>query len=557
MAANVFAVPELAAMVAQYLPPRDIAACRLTSRAFNNTFNPYLWKHTSVTNDEDNEWDIFYRASTSEFLYRNRQYIETLSLEIFAAQYLQTLLNTTSADDVPLAPPAPAQKSAGTPQHPGFPSLKFLSIAVGAIKYYSQLAEKDAVIPDDSLKILLEEAPNITSLTLYPEVLENPNFMATLKSGLPHLKTLILRRASDTYKPYPIGLVLSALPILLAKPKLTTLELDFFLKYDPEVSSSTLVGKTMKDLAENPRAKLVITSMVFPRTEYGFPLTFVKPMLETCLPQLQILNVPFLGARDLAQLVDVVPAHCPNVRELNLSRLRSGSEYPEMIEQVVRLIKSYKDLRAYHGPAYEEWEDRRAITQALLEHTNTLESVVLTEEMNSSAFANLLSSMPALRTLVIIYTFSVDLEGAISRPWAPRHLQRLDMTVQVKDTTLRFVKSQCLDRDPEFNPGLLTEKLDDQDFGYMAMRKLFKNIGELTELEDLYIRHYYNSKWKCEKDWTLGVGLGFLGGLVKLRKLRLNDGVEYMGQAEMEFIYKHWPNLEEVDISIESKYPSY
>ncbi|KAF9291674.1 hypothetical protein BGZ68_002996 [Mortierella alpina] len=565
MAADVFSIPELAAMVAQYLPPRDIAACRLTSRAFNNTLHPYFWKHISVSKpDNMNRLErIFHRTTASAPLYRNCQYIETLSLEIFAAQYLQTLRNTTSADDGASAPLAPVQEPAGTPPHPAFLSLKFLSITVGAIKNHPQLGEEDSVIPHDSLKTLLETASNITSLILYPEVLESANFMSTLKSGLPHLRTLILTTAPklfkktfptgppksfplDPEKSFSVSSVLSALPLLLAKPKLTTLELGFSLLYDEEVPPA-LVSKTIKALAENPRAKSAITSMVFPHTSNPFSLAFVKPVLEFCLPQLQILNVPSIGALDLTQLIAVVPDHCPYVRELNLVHLgRSDRGSQAMAEQVVRLIKICKDLRAYHGPSYKDSETCRAITQALLQHASTLESLVFTEEMNSYAFADLISSMPALRTLIVFWTFYVDVEGAISVRWAPRHLQRLEMTIRVEDTIASYVKSQKLDLDPELNPGLPSEGLDDEALSYVAMRKLFKNIGELTELEELYVNHYYYKRWKSDMDWTLQVGLGFLGGLMKLRKLRLDYGVQHMGQAEIEFIYEHWLSLEEV-----------
>ncbi|KAG0233834.1 hypothetical protein BGW41_001366 [Actinomortierella wolfii] len=36
-------VPELVAMVAQYLEPTDLKACALVCRAWYNSFNPYVW----------------------------------------------------------------------------------------------------------------------------------------------------------------------------------------------------------------------------------------------------------------------------------------------------------------------------------------------------------------------------------------------------------------------------------------------------------------------------------------------------------------------------------
>ncbi|KAF9946287.1 hypothetical protein BGZ72_000467 [Mortierella alpina] len=544
MASEVLAIPELAAMVAQYLPQRDIAACKLTSRVLNMAFNPYLWKHIFVRKDREYLWINFYRAKGSRPLYRNRQYIETLNLEIFAAEHLRALLNITSADNIDSAPSALAQEPAGTAPHLELPRLKSLSIAVGAVNY-TQLDKEDAIIPDDTLNILLKAAPNITSLTLCPEVLLSARFLAVLTSDLPHLKTLILRRLElNSVKSLPASRVLSALPPLFAKPTLTTLELDFNLSY--REFSPAEVAKAMKELTKILGAKSVITCMVFPPAHLDFPLAFVKPLLESCLPQLQILNVPSIEAEDLSELVDVVRDHCPNVCELNLAHLRSVMAPRSMVAQVVRLLKVCKDLRGYHGYIHNSNDSPQALIQALLQHASTMESLFLSEEMDSSAFADLISGMPALRKLVVSHLVSVDVKGAISLPWAPHHLRRLEITVRIKDTTLDFVKSQRLHLDPELNPGLPGGVLKDEDLAYMAMRKFFKHLGELTELEELYLKHYYNSRWRCEKDWTLGVGLGFLGRLAKLRKLRLDYGLEHIGQAEVDFMYKHWPNLEEV-----------
>ncbi|KAF9291673.1 hypothetical protein BGZ68_002995 [Mortierella alpina] len=555
MAAEVFAMPELAEIVAQYLPPRDIAACRLTSRAFNNTFNPYLWKHISVFKPAYKSLlgRTLHRIRASASLYRNRQYVETLNLEIFAAECLQSLIKDASADDVVTTPSGPAQEPAGTPPHPAFSSLKSLSITVGVINNNSRMGKNDAVIPDGSLKTLLDEAPNITSLTLYPEVLESAKFIATLQSGLPHMKTLILTHSPELYDAsFPVNPVLSALPLLFAKPKLTTLKLDFSLLDECEAFTAVDI-EAMKDLVENPRAKSAITSMVFPHMSNSLNLAFVKPILESCLPQLQVLNVPSLGAQDLDQLIDLMPAHCPHVRELDLTRLYwSTGGFGVLFEQVIRVIKACKDLRVYHGPAYQESEYCRAITQALLQHASTLESLVFTEAMSSFAFASLISSMPALRTL-IFRAFYVDVEGAISVRWASRHLERLEMTIKVEDTIVDYVKRQKLDLDSELNPGLPSKGLNAEALSNVAMRKLFKNIGELTELEELYVNHYYMRRWGSEKDWTLKVGLGFLGGLTKLRKLRLDYGVQHMGQTEIEFIHEHWPNLEEIYFYVGSK----
>ncbi|KAF9964802.1 hypothetical protein BGZ70_005911 [Mortierella alpina] len=521
MAAEVFAVPELAAM--------------LTSKALNRIFNPYFWKNTSVLNDTEREqWEIYRRASRSGFLHKHRHHIETLRLEIFAAEYLHALLDGTSSDDVTTAPSALAQTPIGTSPHPGFSSLKSVSIAVGAV-LYSQLSKKDAVIPDSALNRLLESAPNITCLTLYPEVLESTKFMTILETGLHHLQTLILTPAPELWaRSFALSSpLLSALPVLFAKPNLTTLELDFPLIRE---DSPALVTKAMKDLAGSPKSKSAITSIVFPGAKDLFTMAFVKPLLESCLPQLQILNVPSVGVQELAQLTDIVQDHCPNVRELNLARLYIARDPPAMKEQIVHLIMSCEDLRVFHGPPFDREGYLWAITQALLHHANTLESVTLAEKMGSSDFASLISSMRALRTLIVFRGGRTEVEGAISMPWACRHLRKLEWTIE----------EAGLDLDPEFNPGLPSERLGGEDLGNVAMRKLFKNIGELTELEDLCLKHCCTSRWKFEKDWTLGGGLGFLGGLVNLRKLRLDYGLDHIGQAEVEFMYKHWPNLQEV-----------
>ncbi|KAF9964803.1 hypothetical protein BGZ70_005912 [Mortierella alpina] len=499
---------ELAAMVAQYLPQCDIAACKLTSKALNNTFNPFFWKHFSVTNYKKWQWDVFLRTKEAECLYRNRQHIATLNLEIFAAAHLHALLNITSTRRADSAPSVPVQEPAGATPQTVFLCLKSISIAVETIQC-GPLGKKDSVIPTNPLIRLLVSAPNITHLT------------------------------------FP---VLSALPLLFAKPNLTTLGLDFYLQLTRE-DSPALVAKALRDLADNPKAQSAITSMVFPSMED--PFSILKPLLESCLPQLQILKVPNVGAQEIAQLSDIVRDHCPHVRELNLAILRD-TPYPwTMSEPVARLIKSCRNLRVYHGPGSRENEDRGAITQALLHHASTLESLTLVEAMTSSGFASLISNMRDLRTLEADYKLWMDIKAVIAARWAPRRLQRLQLTIKVFDTSLDFVRSQKLHLDPELNPHSPSEELDQVGLGHVAMRKLLKNIGELTELEDLTLKYFYNSPWKFDKDWTLEGGLGFLGGLVRLRKLWVGHGVENVGQAEVEFMYEHWPKLEEVVFRIE------
>ncbi|KAF9926554.1 hypothetical protein BGZ67_008068 [Mortierella alpina] len=406
MAAEVFVASELVVMVAQHLSLRDIAACRLTSKALNKAFNPYLWRHISTTKTTDKSLlaRTFHRARASGSLHRNRQYIETLSLEIFAAEYMCALLNIATADGNASTPSAPAQAQApaGTPGPPGFSSLKSLTITIGALNdIYSHWDAKDKTIASEPLIGLLGTAPNLTSLTLYPEVLGSSKFVATLDVNLPHLETFILRRAIGPPAMYfPVSCVLPILQPLFSKPKLKTLLLNFVMAYKRTLHSA-LVAKKMKELAK---------------------------------------------------------------------------------------------------------------TQAMI----------------SSAMVKLIQTMIALRTFVVVSS-----------------------TLNVKG---HILKTQKLDLDPEINPGLPSGELGDEDLGYVAMRKFFKNLGELTELEDLYIKHVGYSEWILDKIWTLGVGLGFLGGLVKLRKLRLDYGLEHIGRAEVEFMHKHWPNLKEVVCSGEQNH---
>ncbi|KAF9980327.1 hypothetical protein BGZ75_008562 [Mortierella antarctica] len=556
MAAEVFVAPELVAMVAQHLSLRDIAACKLTSKALNKAFNPYLWRHISTTKTTDKSLlaRTFHRARASGSLHRNRQYIETLSLEIFAAEYLCALLNIATADGNASTPSAPAQaqEPAGTPGPPGFSSLKSLTITIGALNdTYSHWDAKDKTIATEPLISLLETAPNLTSVALYPEVLGSSKFVATLDANLPHLETFTLRRAKGSPVMYfPVSCVLPILQPLFSKPKLKTLVLNFVMAYKRTLHSA-LVTKAMKELAKNPRVKSAITSMVFPTGQYDFPSTFVNPIFKFCLPQLEILNVPFIGDQAYTKFADTVRDHCPNVRELNLRNHTSDRDVRAMMQGVVRLIKACKNLRVYYGSS-NPCDGSCNIAHALHEHAATLETLFLHDSMISSAMVKLIQTMTALRTFVVSSTLNV--KGAISVRWAHRHLQRLEWTIEVKDTTLSVVKTQKLDLDPEFNPGLPSGELGDEDLGYVAMRKFFKNLGELTELEDLYIKHVGYSEWNLDRIWTLRVGLGFLGGLVKLRKLRLDYGLEHIGQAEVEFMHKHWPNLKEVVFSGEQSH---
>ncbi|KAF9964801.1 hypothetical protein BGZ70_005910 [Mortierella alpina] len=506
MAAEAFAAPELVAMQGGQQGLQSLP------------LETYFYHKTTDKCDLLRIISRATRARVSGSLYRNRQFIETINLEIFADEYLCAILNITRANAGASTPLAPAQEPAGTPPHPGFSSLKALNVTIGALNdINSSLTVKDKILPDEALISLLENAPNLTSLTLYPEVLGSTKFVATLDTGLPHLETFILRRPNGANAlQIPVNYVLPILQPLFSKPKLTTLELHFVMAYKRTLHSA-VVTKAMKELAKNPRVKSAVTNMALPTAPFDLPSTFVNPIFKNCLPQLQVLNVPLIGDQAYSKFADTVRDHCPNVRELNLWNNSSGRDPRTMAEGVIRLIKACKDLRLYLG-----------------------------EGIRSPTMVDLIRTMKALRTFVVSARTSLNVKGAISVRWAHRHLRKLEWTIEVKDTTLSQVTSQKLHLDPEFNPGLPSVELTDEDLGYVAMRKFFKQLGELTELEDVYIKHAKHSEWNLNKDWTLGVGLGFLSGLVKLRRLRLDYGLEHIGQAEVEFMHKHWPNLREV-----------
>ncbi|KAG0197928.1 hypothetical protein BGX28_008578 [Mortierella sp. GBA30] len=599
MATNVIANQELVAMITRSLSLRDISACMKTSKAMHKAFNPHLWKHIIVRKPDDKQklarlYHYRTRGPVAAALHKNREFIETINLEVFAADYLNALLNippppnrtshtisssapTASPSDSTISPaPAPTSATAPVdpPAQPDFPRLKSISLKIGQINdVYSSLTEPDHVVPSETVLTVLERAPNVTYIQLPAQIIAAPahaeRMAKVLESGLPHLQTLRF----NGYALVSVPCILTILPACFPKSELTTLSLKVRLNYTRAVDSP-LVTKTMKAWAKLPTLRSAITDMEFPDGKHDIPTTFVFPIIKSCLPHLKVLRVPGISDQYFVKLADLVRDHCPNVRELIMDRYYNTRDHHTLPKGFKSIIEACKDLKIFKGRS--PGGDNHIVVEALLKRASKLEGFhyngILPHDL-----ATLISTAPALQTLVIEGS-PYNVKRAMGSRWACRHLRKLHLTLEVKDTTIQEVFRQGLHKDPEFNPDVSkNEKPTQMDYGYMAMRKAFKNIGELTELEDLYLNQMdlcsiepwdesgdenTEEEWCFEiydhdppgsrefgrfyKVWTMGIGLKFLEGLKKLKTLRLDYGFEFMGQAEVEFMHKNWPCLESI-----------
>ncbi|KAG0197927.1 hypothetical protein BGX28_008577 [Mortierella sp. GBA30] len=575
MAAKVFAIPELATMVVQYLTPRDISACMSTCRAMREVLHPHFWKHVFVRNPTEKKkiWMVFclIAGSIPNAFHKNRHLMETINFDIFANDFFCNLLSIrppvvpshTPISSLTVTPAPPTSSSA----QPDFVTLKSISFQLPEIDSNSAWHARCQTVPIELLASVLEMAPNVTTMHLPSKTISVQGYTERLakvvEANLPHLKTLTFLGPQESALSFnrdeiPVSSVLRILQACLPKPSLKTLRFSFRMSYHRK-TDSPLVTKASKEFAKSPTARSALTDFEFPKGRYDLPTTFVFPIVKTCLPQLEVLNIPHISDQYFGKLALSIRDHCPNVRQIIMNgdfRIRDDTSLSSGME---RLVKTCKELKVFKGTNFKLHGNTGAVFGALLQHTRTLETVCYSNVHNDH-LETLISTGVALRTLVMDKESPLTVTSAIKADWACRGLRTLHLTMKVMNSTVKLAKKQELDYDMEFNPDFTPEPLTPSDLGYMALRKMFKIIGSLTELEDLYLNqpdhgtltemedgneHLAKINYgRFLRDWTLGVGLGFLGGLKKLRRWRLDYGLEFIGQAEVEFIDRHWPNLE-------------
>ncbi|KAF9272293.1 hypothetical protein BGZ68_002540, partial [Mortierella alpina] len=433
---------------------------------------------------------------------------------------------------------------------------------------------------------LLRHNHRLTHLVVCFEILLYENAYSTI-STLRHLQHFTVNCLEDYAQTDQIcGLLRACLPL----PELT--ELDFVetdILWDDLDSDTTegtaLLGTVLREatiarFAHNPAAKR-IKSMRFPGTVGWAWVPLPLLLLKSDLLDLETCYVPsFSEDMDVDELELVVREHCPNLKHLSCRFLRTPAE----VEVVRAFIRGCSGLQSFTSSNFHDeigHEERQLLLELVTRHHTTLEvfEVDVTDQRFSRNLQKVLSQCKQLKRFGVISDrkttrsaiVAMDIYGS---DWVCLELRELGLVLNLRPNDKAFFADMDLKKVEEWvavddeteeqvitirsKYGEVVEWDKDESDSYrplvaLATKRVYNQIGRLEKLEELTLGIDRSDKtWQLPSDYEFNLTLckGWLGemaGMKNLRRLRLEaDFWSAMGQAEVEFMHKHWPLLREI-----------
>ncbi|KAK3823038.1 MAG: hypothetical protein J3Q66DRAFT_330723 [Benniella sp.] len=526
----VFAIPELVALIAKSLPPRDITQWMLTCKAFSRQLEPYFWSHLVLTRP----------LQDPMVLARYRHYFRTLRVDPIDHAILGSLLNGLP----------PLQNSSLAYEEPvpndGFPHLKELTLKS------MNPRSIDPSFLSRTVEVLYH-TPHLTRFTITWDIVEFDQqlsnlFSAALTTQLPHLQSLSI---SITEMESELGL--DIMKACFRHPQLTELLLNsgvvfspssdhaYRLKFDELTESLLDVDKAKTDCFQ-PAGLLLKTLRLPDMLPMGHPENFLVPFFKSHVPNIERLTVPLVqGTFDLQELEKAIAIGCPRLQHLSSVWHACHIGYGETIISLIRGCAK-AGLRSYHGKGLEDnrFIQMDDILKSLLEyHAKTLEEIGLSgcNFIKSDSLASVLTCCKNLKTLRMVPALGghvgITLRDAVLREWICHDITVLHLWLGREVVVLdRKTEAEAIAQ---------------------AAQRVYSQIGRLVKLEELRLGYYLSEQASAPmesftKDLTLKHGwLNELAGLKQLRRFQMaTDYWSCMGQAEVEFMDINWPKLESV-----------
>ncbi|KAF9347398.1 hypothetical protein BGX34_003169 [Mortierella sp. NVP85] len=507
----VFAIPELVALIAQYLSPHDTSQWMMTCKAISHQLAPYFWRHP--------------------VLRRNHQAPKSLARYTYHFQSLDVSLNKAFEfvmEDLPIPTFPTPHALVASAVNVGFPRLKKLTISTPA--------------PDNiptSLLLILYHSPNLTELSIQRPFKLNPPliqlFLIVLTTQLPCLQRLSIQ-------PWDIKsmAVFELLEACLNHPQLTDLQCEFQMghgAYDPWFTALLKcledADKAKEDAGRPTGSRL--KSLMLPDIRDGYPKEFIIPFLRSHVPNLEQLRFPkvrwLVNEMDIQELEEAIAIGCPKLQHLSGSCCVDEEDY---CMAIIATIRSCAGLKSFVGYDEEHPEIGSVVKNLLEYHAGTLEKIEFLEGgcVSSDDIHSIVTRCKNLRTLRMNPddgpTPALRFQ-AVSVEWVCRDITVLDILVD-REVTVPQGRNKI-------------------DIVIQSAQRFFAQVGRLTKLEELSL----GCKECLEdedftKDLTLEYGwLGELAGLKQLRHLRMHtDYWSPMSHEDVEFMNTSWPKLEKI-----------
>ncbi|KAF8975345.1 hypothetical protein BGZ46_009195 [Entomortierella lignicola] len=246
---------------------------------------------------------------------------------------------------------------------------------------------------------------------------------------------------------------------------------------------------------------------------------------------------------------------CPNLQHLTWGSFGYHSSGSLSAKEFINASAGGLGLKTFKCKYYNEEEhdddidaepdDENLIETLLRLHSKTLENVEFLQCITATNLGSVLTQCRKLKRLwTTIYSpdckgVGLDYEVIISYPWVCLGLKELCIMLGKRDVEIS-------------EDDYYYRHFDSDGHADMVGKKVYAQIGRLVNLETLGIGHDVSVEAEDEPacDCDLTLKHGYLGQLRRLRKLRhlymVTDFWTYMGQAEVEFMYKYWPLLKKI-----------
>ncbi|KAG0197313.1 hypothetical protein BGX28_009179, partial [Mortierella sp. GBA30] len=586
---KVIRIPELAALIAQYLNPHQIAQCQNVCRRWSRHFLPFLWVNFHAGNNVPDD-----RTA----LKRNLHLIRSIDISDNVDAFLKILTQSTSR---PYS--VEAQR---TPQCTNLKRIKTSSR--GIVNYPTS----------PFLAALLLQNLSLTHVDIPLDILEAPQLIAPRGrvllshifnsiSSLQRLQHLTVRAGVlDEFT--IVQLFKSCLPL----PQLSELYCEFEMIADDDdetdeeddeddidarpgwlISELNIVleaAKAARASAGHDGTVTKIKALKLPEDRCGWSQPFLFPLLRSGLLDLEACEIPRITEQHRASVEDIVQKNCPNLKHLKCP------PYPQFYDNAAAcdFLRGCSGLQTFKGGAYtvnnpdpqsqSSWD--LMITTLIQQHADTLKEFELLgcERISSTSQLMVLSQCKNLKRFWIEpdpsiedSSTSIPFLNIAAKEWVCRGLKELCITLHRQVFSSRTIVAMYGEANltgfndylswPASNFYADMEWSDDKDEyevedGMRHMRhriraytartaaRVYAQIGQLIELEVLELGADENdgttSTGKFLWDLTLSRGgLVVLDGLKKLRRFHMRtDFWSMMGQAEIGFIHAEWPLLD-------------
>ncbi|KAF9570102.1 hypothetical protein EC968_002272 [Mortierella alpina] len=565
-----FSIHELVLSVSAHLSSPDLAQCTLVCKEWRRRFEPSLWTNFCPERSNFTKF-MSTRPEVKAALIRNLGHIRTIGPFPIDGRVMKVLGHGL---------PQQHDESVKDPDRlcTNLRRIDFGSFSSGRFYVFAE-----------RLDTLLRHNHHLTHLEVSLEHLYFVEDSYPAISTLRHLQHLTVSSILECAQGDCIlGLLRACLPL----PELTELQFvdsDVLWDegdHDPAIYTAlleTIIKEaTIDRFAQSPNAKK-IKSMQFPGTiGYSWvPLPLL--LLKSSLLDLERCEIPFFYQEVNPDEIElVVREHCPNLKHLKCSF--SSGVYDQVVRAFIRGCSGLQSFTASFFLDVPELKPQSLLSELVSRHHTTLEEFELidTGHVSSRQLQEVLTKCKHLKRFRATSSSREDARGTIvatdvyQSDWGCVDLRELNLVLNLRpddtesfcDINLKEAPELIHDIDERKWPlimmisttdrGEVVEWYEDEVDSYkplvvLVTKRIYIQIGRLEKLEELTLDiDRSNGTWQFTSDYefnlTLSKGwLGKMAGLKKLRKLwLLADFWSAMGQAEVEFIYEHWPLLREI-----------